>query len=126
MKQTSSDDNGNFQIDGLNNRSECAQYKLIVDKYDDNPCTGNQPNRPSCGYPKAPGWQYAYTIDEGIRGGYWPLTTPTFGVDNYSDVVSQKKTEDLFIPTSRQRRGVFHGSLGKAMDHDDERNQRRI
>lgn len=97
VKQTSSDDDGKFQVTGLNNRNECSQYKLIVDKYDDNPCTGNQPDRPNCGYPKAPGWQYAYTIDEGIRGGYWPLTSPTFGVGNFLEAVSPKKDGKIYL-----------------------------
>ena len=83
VQQVASDADGKFTVTGLNNRPECAQYKIVVDKYDDNPCTGNLGGRPNCGLPSAPDWPYPYNVNEGERGGYWPYTSPVFSVTNF-------------------------------------------
>ncbi|MCI0479932.1 hypothetical protein L0Y59_05295, partial [Candidatus Uhrbacteria bacterium] len=88
VNQVASDNDGYFTVTGLNNRPECGQYKLVVDKYDDNLCTGNLGDRPNCGAPSAPPWMYSFSVDEGDRGGYWPYTSPIFSVKDFKAIVS--------------------------------------
>ncbi|MFH1077771.1 MAG: carboxypeptidase-like regulatory domain-containing protein [Patescibacteria group bacterium] len=88
VQQVASDADGKFTISGLNNRKECGQYKIVADKYDDNPCTGTQGQGTSCGRPSAPPWMYAYNVDEGERGGYWPYTSPMFEVSKFKEMVA--------------------------------------
>ncbi|MFA5935876.1 MAG: Ig-like domain-containing protein [Patescibacteria group bacterium] len=97
VSQTATDEDGHFQLDALNDRAECSLYKLVIDKYDDNPCTGNEGNRPNCALPSAPDWNYPYSVPEGDRGGYWPLTTPTFSVSNFTEMVGNQGTNRIYL-----------------------------
>jgi hypothetical protein len=98
VKQTSSDDDGKFTFTGLNERPECSQYKIVVDSYKDNPCTGQGIGRPSCGGAAFPAWTVQGSVDEGQRGGYWPLTTPSFTAGNFAATVSpQNKDGHIFL-----------------------------
>lgn len=97
VSQTSTDQNGFFQFTSLNERTECGQYKLVVDKYDDNPCTGNEAGRPSCGLPAAPNWTYSYAVKEDERGGYWPLTSPSFSVSNFVQQVGTQGSSRIYL-----------------------------
>ncbi|MFH1973015.1 MAG: hypothetical protein ABIK13_00180 [Patescibacteria group bacterium] len=94
VQQVASDDDGKFIVSGLNSRPECGQYKIVVDKFDDNPCTGNQGLRPNCGLPSAPNWEYSYNVNEGERGGYWPYTSPIFKVNEFKATVAPATSED--------------------------------
>lgn len=97
VSQTSTDNDGNFQLTTLNDRSECSQYKLVIEKYTDNPCTGTGNGRPSCDPNKSPDWNYPYNVNEGDRGGYWPLTSQTFGVSTFTQNVGNQGTNRVFI-----------------------------
>ncbi len=97
VTQTSTDENGLFTLTGLNERTECGQYKLVIDKYTDNPCTGNAGNRPNCGLPSAPDWTYSYNVDEDARGGYWPLTTATFSVENFLERIGSQGSSRIYL-----------------------------
>ncbi len=87
VKQVSSDGDGHFVVTGLNERNQCGLYKLVIDKYDNNPCTDINSGGVSCGGASFPPWTYSYDVDEEARGGYWPLETASFGVENYEDIV---------------------------------------
>ena len=96
ITQVASDKDGKFILTNLNDRAECSQYKLVIDKYEDNPCTGNV-GRPTCDSNAYPAWTQKAEVDEGKRGGYWPLTTPFFTVSNFVEKVSQQKDGRIFI-----------------------------
>ncbi|MFH1838679.1 MAG: hypothetical protein ABH820_00075, partial [Patescibacteria group bacterium] len=96
VKQVATDGDGKYKLTGLNDRAECSQYKLVIDKYNDNPCTGKD-NRPSCGGAFYPKWAVQVEVDEGKRGGYWPHTTPLFSVSNFNEKTSQQKDGRIFI-----------------------------
>lgn len=108
VAQTSTDNDGNFSLTTLNNRSECSQYKVVVEKYTDNPCTGSGNGRPSCDPGKSPDWNYPYTVNEGDRGGYWPLTSQSFGVATFTQNVGNQGTNRIFL---FPRPGVGEGYL---------------
>ncbi|MEO5928079.1 MAG: Ig-like domain-containing protein [Patescibacteria group bacterium] len=97
VSQTSTDDDGNFSLMTLNDRSECSQYKIVVEKYSDNPCTGSGNGRPSCDPNKSPDWNYPYTVDEGSRGGYWPLTSQPFGVGTFTQNVGSQGSNRIYL-----------------------------
>jgi hypothetical protein len=97
VAQTSTDDNGNFSLLTLNDRAECSQYKIVVEKYTDNPCTGSGAGRPSCDPNKSPDWNYPYNVNEGNRGGYWPLTSQSFGVATFTQNVGSQGTNRIFL-----------------------------
>jgi cysteine-rich repeat protein len=97
VTQTSTDADGAFTVTGLNDRPECSQYKLVIDKYDDNPCTGSQAGRPNCGLPAAPDWPYPYNVPEDQRGGYWPLTTPMFSTADFTQKVGSQGQNRIYL-----------------------------
>lgn len=96
VSQVATDEDGKFTFTSLNDRPECTQYKLVVDKYDDNPCTGKSAGKPNCGAPAAPPWNYSDNVKEDERGGYWPLTTKTFSVNTFGEEVAQNGRLLLF------------------------------
>lgn len=67
VKDALADDNGIFRITGINDRSECASYSLVVDSYKDNTKTSG--------------------FDEGLRGGYFPVEITGFA-GNTSSLIS--------------------------------------
>lgn len=81
VDQVMTDDNGYYEFNNLNTRAECARYRLVIDKYDDNFCTSS--NRPSgsCLQDITPAFNQ--DVDEGARGGYWPFTTDEFSIDSF-------------------------------------------
>ncbi|MCR4278839.1 MAG: Ig-like domain-containing protein [bacterium] len=97
VNQFSSDENGNFKVTGLNERSQCGLYKLVIDSYDDNPCTNAQHQGTACGGNQFPPWTAPNDVNEKNRGGYWPLETKTFGSSNYEEVVIPKKDGRIYL-----------------------------
>jgi cysteine-rich repeat protein len=76
---TSSD--GTFRFNNINRVAACSQYRIVVDYYQDNPCTGNPSDRPAC---NGQVWPAGLTAaDEGRNGGYWPFESQTFGYNNF-------------------------------------------
>jgi hypothetical protein len=76
------DPSGFFSFNTLNQVSECTNYRIIVDFYQDNPCTNN--TRPAGITCNGQDWPDSFPDeDEGARGGYWPYESDTFGVNTF-------------------------------------------
>ena len=76
---------GRFEFRTLNTRPECGQYRIIVDFYQDNPCTGpSSDTRPTCLGQAWPTGRPAE--DESRNGGYWPYESDVFNVTNFAQV----------------------------------------
>ncbi|MCK9360643.1 IPT/TIG domain-containing protein [Patescibacteria group bacterium] len=78
---TFTDGNGRFSFSRLNSVRACINYRIIVDFYLDNPCTGARgAGAPTCNG-AAP--TVVPNVDESEYGGYWPYESATFGVSNF-------------------------------------------
>lgn len=83
VSEVNTDENGRFEFDTINRNYACTNYRIIVDFYVDNPCTGNT-GRPSC---NGQGWPGGLASpDEGANGGYWPFESKTFSYANFREV----------------------------------------
>lgn len=96
VKQAASDENGKFTVTGLNQRSQCGLYRLVIDSYEDNPCTNAQHSE-ACGGSQFPPWTSPFDVNEKTRGGYWPLETKSFGTANYEAVVIPMKDGRIYL-----------------------------
>ena len=80
IAETFTDPDGRFSFEHVNERPECAAYRVTVDSYVDNDCTdvpngaGVAHHRPNCN--GAPG--LSEKIDESTNGGYWSYETDQF------------------------------------------------
>ncbi|MCE9586622.1 IPT/TIG domain-containing protein [Candidatus Uhrbacteria bacterium] len=73
---------GTFTFSSINRVSACSQYRIVVDFYQDNPCTGNT-GRPSPGC-NGQVWPAGLAApNEASNGGYWPFESQTFGYNNF-------------------------------------------
>jgi hypothetical protein len=82
IDETYTSASGTFQFTNINRVAACSQYRVVVDFYQDNPCTGD-PDRSSdeC---NGQAWPSGLTApDEGRNGGYWPFESQTFGYNNF-------------------------------------------
>ncbi len=83
VSETFTDPDGVFTFTGINQRSECGFYRIIVDMPRDNACTGPAgATRPSCdGVP----WPADYpNVDESLNGGYWAFESEQFTVATFA------------------------------------------
>ena len=80
VNEAFTDQNGKFVLESLNNHLGCDVYRIVVDMYQDNVCTGPSHPGVSCASGKTPPWTYPYNMDEGIQGGYIPYTSGVFSV----------------------------------------------
>lgn len=93
VDETFSDGDGVFTFKSLNKNGACINYKLVVDMYDDNPCT-NKDNGLEAGIPSTcyegftPPYTYPYSIDEGKNGGYFPFTSDSFSYNNFANTTN--------------------------------------
>lgn len=78
---TFTDGDGRFRFAQLDAHSACVNYRIIVDFYQDNPCTGvRPPGAPTCnGAPST----IVTDVDESVYGGYWPFESRSFGVSTF-------------------------------------------
>jgi len=72
---TASNQDGYFEIDGLDRHDGCNQYRIVIDSYRDNPLTVN--------------------FDESLRQGYAPIETPSFEPDYRSAPVETSYTDAM-------------------------------
>jgi cysteine-rich repeat protein len=79
------DTNGYFQFSTLNTNAACSGYRLVVDFYQDNPCTSTD-YPVSCFAGSVPPFTYPEDIDEGDTGGYFPFTSPVFSTTNAASI----------------------------------------
>ena len=83
VSETFTSSTGEFAFRNVNRNSECSQYRIVVDFYRDNPCTGNTADRPVDGC-NGQVWPAGLTApDEGRNGGYWPFESQAFGYNNF-------------------------------------------
>lgn len=92
------DENGYFTFGILNDRPECNTYRLVIDMYQNNPCT-DQPVSGGVNCRKDVNAPYTYpeTIDEGQLGGYFPFTSETFSVQTFDQVFSATELEPAHV-----------------------------
>lgn len=80
--ETYTDENGRFEISGLVSLNICANYRIIIDSFEDNPCTGSHPGGdPNCNGQSWPSGLAA--PNEGEYGGYWSFESGRFGANNF-------------------------------------------
>ncbi len=80
LGETFADGDGKFSFNTLNVRPECGFYRIIVDYYKDNICTGPK-GRGICNGQKWP--QGLAGVDEAQNGGYWSFESQTFNLSNF-------------------------------------------
>ncbi|MBI5654780.1 hypothetical protein HZC53_03970 [Candidatus Uhrbacteria bacterium] len=82
------DANGWFTFKAVNFNVACDSYRLVVDMYDDNVCTGVT-TRPQggCYEGNAPTFNMDYDLDEGALGGYHPYTSDIFSWTTYKQKI---------------------------------------
>ncbi len=79
---TFTDGDGYFTFNDLDENASCVNYRVVVDLYQDNPCTGTDQQGLSCAGVR---WtaDSLGIADEGVHGGYWPYTSGSFSVSNF-------------------------------------------
>jgi cysteine-rich repeat protein len=81
VDETFTSASGTFAFRQINRNAECAQYRIVVDYYRDNPCTGETGRPADC---NGQSWPTGLASpDEGRNGGYWPFESQTFGYNNF-------------------------------------------
>jgi cysteine-rich repeat protein len=111
VDETYTDMNGVFQFSKLNSNKACDSYKIVIDMYEDNVCTGNSGGECYRGF--TPPWTYPYDIDEGKQGGYFPFTSDIFSVTSFAASVNGKDSDnvphiDIF---PRPERGMAYAAI---------------
>ena len=82
IAETNTNSAGEFEFNNINRVRECSQYRIVVDYYRDNPCTGST-GRPA-GECNGQVWPAGLASpDEGRNGGYWPFESQTFAYNNF-------------------------------------------
>ena len=95
LTETFTNGDGRFTLSGLNTRVECSQYRIVVDSYTDNPCTGPaSPTRPSCA---AQAWPARPAENEGTNGGYWPFESDVFTITNFLSNGIHDRNGNIFL-----------------------------
>jgi len=118
VKEVNTGEDGRFTIDAINSVSECTAYHIVVDYYQDNPCTGTA-GRGTCNgqiWPASlPG------VDEGVHGGYWPFESANFSVSNFRTQGLGDANGNIFLaprvgPGETLVVATWNGSLPRYMD----------
>jgi hypothetical protein len=94
VDETFTDENGKFKFNTLNTNPACTTYKIVVDSYADNPCTGADKARPKC---NSSTWNANNILDESINGGYWPYTSGAFSKDNFKTAGVNSANGTIFL-----------------------------
>jgi hypothetical protein len=93
---------GYFRFSNLNRNPVCGQYRIIVDYYQDNVCTG-EGNRSGaegttdpifCGGTR---WNLPDNPNESINGGYWPFESNSFSQTNFRSVGIENSLGKIFL-----------------------------
>ena len=95
VKDAIADKDGRYRFDRIVTNAACSNYKIVVDYYQDNKCTGSS-GRPVNGCDGQSWGQLYYeengvnvpiaAPDEGANGGYWPYESATFAHSNQTEV----------------------------------------
>lgn len=116
VDETYSDMNGVFTFKTLNANKACDSYKIVIDMYEDNPCTAQSKGEPPesyCYRTMTPPWTYPYDIDESKQGGYFPFTSQAFTVADFVTVANGTDADqvphlDIF---PRPERGMAYAAI---------------
>ncbi|MDQ7815135.1 MAG: Ig-like domain-containing protein [Patescibacteria group bacterium] len=82
------DQDGVYKFITINKNASCTNYRLVIDMYQDNVCTGQDHPGFNCFSEGASPWVYPYDLDEGSNGGYFSFTTDLFSFDTYKSVLN--------------------------------------
>lgn len=103
VAETFTSDNGSFTLTGLIDLPQCSTYRIIVDSYVDNPCTGNTNEGYRSEHPETgcngSSWPsyYSGSQNEGENGGYWPYESKVFNTDNFRTTGIQNSDGFIFL-----------------------------
>ncbi len=85
---------GRFRFNTLDNNATCINYRIVVDFYLDNPCTGTRAAGATCdGAPLT----VVSDVDESVYGGYWPFESRTFSVSTFRDQGIRNSQGKIFL-----------------------------
>lgn len=102
VSETYTGPTGYFRFTNLNRNPVCGQYRIIVDYYQDNVCTG-EGNRSGaegtadpvfCGGTR---WNLPDNPNEGTNGGYWPFESNSFSQTNFRSVGIENSLGKIFL-----------------------------
>jgi hypothetical protein len=102
VDQTFASVSGTFAFSELASNSACVNYRLIIDSYVDNPCTGGtnsayqSENPTGC---NSATWQsyYPNLADESEYGGYWPYESKSFSVGSFRTTGIENSSGRIFL-----------------------------
>jgi cysteine-rich repeat protein len=96
--QAVTNNDGRFTISALDNNSACVSYRIVVDFYQDNPCTGPMTGRPAGMTCNGLNWNDSLGVsDESVNGGYWPYESATFGVSTFQSRGLNSDTNKIYL-----------------------------
>lgn len=93
--QMVTDNDGRFRFTTLDNNNACVSYRIVVDFYQDNPCTGTHSADITCDGKLWGDW--LGTADESVNGGYWPYESGTFGVSTFQSRGLNNNTGKIYL-----------------------------
>ncbi len=120
VDQTMTDQNGKFIFKNLSTRGDCNQFRLVIDKYDNNICTELSGNRPAEGCLRDMALSFDRAVDEGKNGGYWSYTTENFSIENFP----YKEMLGMIYIYPRPAKGEGYVTYGRPQLFTDEAWQR--
>jgi cysteine-rich repeat protein len=120
VSQTYTDKDGNFVFNNLSTLPQCNNYRIVVDFYTDNPCTGST-GRPANGCNNQTWPTGLAAPDESIHGGYWPFTSNTFNAGSFTTAGIGDSNGHIFLaprvgPGETLVVTTWNGSLPRYMD----------
>ncbi len=88
VEEAFTDQDGKYKFVDLNKNSACTSYRIVIDMYQDNVCTGQDHAGFNCFSVGVSPWVYPYALDEGANGGYFSFTTDLFSFSTYKSVLN--------------------------------------
>jgi len=87
--------NGEFTFNTINQNAACTNYRIIIDSYTDNPCTGTTSGRPGC---NGQDWPSDLTPpDESVNGGYWSFESKSFAYSNFREAGLGDRNGNVYL-----------------------------
>ncbi|MFO0764543.1 MAG: hypothetical protein U0487_00650 [Patescibacteria group bacterium] len=119
LREVLADKDGKFTFDKMVTDASCSSYKIVVDFYKDNLCTGTK-NRPANGCDGASWFDGFPEVDEGADGGYWPYESKSFSASVFrTDGVQNTEGKIFLIPRVKEGETlVVHTWKGSYQYHD--------
>lgn len=96
VKDVLADKDGKFTFTNIVTQAACSNYKIVVDMYQDNSCTGSI-GRPTGGC-NGKSWLTGFpSVNEGEEGGYWPYESNTFSALKFKEDGIQNTEGKIFL-----------------------------